>query len=323
MSKACVCQGSNENCRYCSGSGFVHDSRGLPSKFRGIQFTGGGGTNRKPRSNRGCPQCGLQVRRLQKHLKRCQAARLTGDSTRPVSNNQNPSSIIGEPTTAIPKSMFRNLASVLVRFFSGSEPPQQASSQRQIADYRHPDILRGHASDVPAKVESNSQPKVRMCSLCGASFNDYRQYYVHRVARNCQAKPRLRIETIVPKRPVPSSQSRSKNLQTDSPSTSNELLTCLQCGARVKAKKIDKHRRIKCPKRVGRGQPQHCRTETRSDSGSLANGQPSSKQKSALYDQLQGRDRHDATKSYAYPYREQGRFGSHASHDGFDDESAP
>jgi hypothetical protein len=29
----------------------------------------------------------------------------------------------------------------------------------------------------------------------------------------------------------------------------------------------------------------------------------------------------DATKDYAHAYREQGRFGSHPSHDGFDDES--
>src|SRR2546422_4831483 len=26
----CVCAGSNENCRYCSGSGYVPDSTGLP-----------------------------------------------------------------------------------------------------------------------------------------------------------------------------------------------------------------------------------------------------------------------------------------------------
>jgi hypothetical protein len=31
----------------------------------------------------------------------------------------------------------------------------------------------------------------------------------------------------------------------------------------------------------------------------------------------------DATKLYAHPYREQGRYGSHPSHDGFDDESTP
>ena len=31
----------------------------------------------------------------------------------------------------------------------------------------------------------------------------------------------------------------------------------------------------------------------------------------------------DATKLYAHAYRESGRFGSHPSHDGFDDESGP
>jgi hypothetical protein len=31
----------------------------------------------------------------------------------------------------------------------------------------------------------------------------------------------------------------------------------------------------------------------------------------------------DATKDYGYPARESGRYGSHPSHDGFDDESKP
>ena len=31
----------------------------------------------------------------------------------------------------------------------------------------------------------------------------------------------------------------------------------------------------------------------------------------------------DATKGYAHPYREDGKYGSHPSHDGFDDESNP
>lgn len=29
--KACVCGGSNANCRYCSGSGYVSDATGLPN----------------------------------------------------------------------------------------------------------------------------------------------------------------------------------------------------------------------------------------------------------------------------------------------------
>ncbi len=28
--KPCVCGGSNSNCRYCSGSGYVPDNKGLP-----------------------------------------------------------------------------------------------------------------------------------------------------------------------------------------------------------------------------------------------------------------------------------------------------
>ena len=37
-----------------------------------------------------------------------------------------------------------------------------------------------------------------------------------------------------------------------------------------------------------------------------------------------GTDRQmDATRDYTHAYREQGRFGSHPSHDSFDDESEP
>lgn len=42
-----------------------------------------------------------------------------------------------------------------------------------------------------------------------------------------------------------------------------------------------------------------------------------------ISDQVSGRDRMDFTRDYAHNFREQGRFGSHPSHDGFDDESKP
>jgi hypothetical protein len=45
--------------------------------------------------------------------------------------------------------------------------------------------------------------------------------------------------------------------------------------------------------------------------------------RSRTYDQVFGRDRVDATKDYAHSFRDHGQFGSHPSHDGFDDESTP
>jgi hypothetical protein len=49
--KPCVCGGSNNNCRYCSGSGYVPDNVGLP-QIRSKQETWGAGSEplREPRS---------------------------------------------------------------------------------------------------------------------------------------------------------------------------------------------------------------------------------------------------------------------------------
>jgi len=41
------------------------------------------------------------------------------------------------------------------------------------------------------------------------------------------------------------------------------------------------------------------------------------------YEQVNGRDRMDATKLYAHAFRENGKYGSHPLHDGMDDESGP
>ena len=90
------------------------------------------------------------------------------------------------------------------------------------------------------------------------------------------------------------------------------LVECQVCGNRVRSDRLNRHLR-----KVHK---------TRSERGvAKSNFAPSSKD--VLRDSttlVAPRDKNlDATKLYAHSYRENGRFGSHPSHDGFDDESSP
>jgi len=114
-----------------------------------------------------------------------------------------------------------------------------------------------------------------------------------------------------------------------------ELVACTVCGARVRGFNLDRHLR-----------KVHHLAATAKVSGRLKQAKagsrtipprrfrvPSSTQpdgKAAAMDQWRKRleaeqspfqPNLDATKPYAHAYREHGRFGSHPSHDGFDDES--
>ncbi|MCU1241599.1 MAG: hypothetical protein JWO71_2325 [Candidatus Acidoferrum typicum] len=67
----CVCQGSNENCRYCAGRGYVEAGKGLPASIgqQKLSISGGWGRGRaKPTLP--CPICGCLVIKLQRHLNR-------------------------------------------------------------------------------------------------------------------------------------------------------------------------------------------------------------------------------------------------------------
>jgi hypothetical protein len=79
---------------------------------------------------------------------------------------------------------------------------------------------------------------------------------------------------------------------------------CPICKVAIKASRFEKHMRKVHRKRVV-----------------VRSAKDAMRQSTTL---LTPRDKNlDATKPYAHAYREQGKFGSHPSHDGFDDESSP
>jgi hypothetical protein len=67
--RSCVCGGSNENCCWCSGSGYIREGQGAP---RGWVATSSrlGRASRSARPRKNCPVCGVLVGRLQRHLNR-------------------------------------------------------------------------------------------------------------------------------------------------------------------------------------------------------------------------------------------------------------
>ena len=93
--------------------------------------------------------------------------------------------------------------------------------------------------------------------------------------------------------------------------------SCPLCKAQVKAHRLQRHlRKAHKKNEVGRTNMYKPREPAKVESA-----------KDVLRDSTTlaaPRDKNlDATKLYAHAYREQGRYGSHPSHDGFDDESGP
>jgi hypothetical protein len=69
--RPCVCQGSNENCRYCAGRGYVEAEMGLPAGIGQQELRiSWGGPGRVRRPNLPCPICGVLVSRLHRHMNR-------------------------------------------------------------------------------------------------------------------------------------------------------------------------------------------------------------------------------------------------------------
>jgi len=89
-----------------------------------------------------------------------------------------------------------------------------------------------------------------------------------------------------------------------------EYRICALCKARVRASNMNRHL----------GKAHGARPVRLTDRPAVSQA----KEKRRSSSLIASRERNlDATKLYAHNYREHGRFGSHPSHDGFDDESGP
>jgi hypothetical protein len=112
---------------------------------------------------------------------------------------------------------------------------------------------------------------------------------------------------------------------------------CPYCGVSVKAKRLETHKQTRCPRNPAHGTSPVAANPTRTARapGSptiremlRARGSPwadlggdqSARRRAA---EINGADPRDASKGWAYAFRERGRFGSFPVHDGYSDESEP
>lgn len=97
---------------------------------------------------------------------------------------------------------------------------------------------------------------------------------------------------------------------------------CSVCGVAIRTSRLKRHA-TRCPGRTTRvSRPQRRRSQQRRSPKRSAFWVTKRRIVQTLDDALGRRDRRDATRDY-YWFRENGRWGSHPAHDGFDDESGP
>jgi hypothetical protein len=140
---------------------------------------------------------------------------------------------------------------------------------------------------------------------------------VERHVKNCAG---VRISPPQKKSPIPLANPKPEGISFARPSTTGtssvhqnaapsrrQRTVCPVCQVTVNVNRLGKHMAKVHKRRVAPSQSTSAKDPTRQNTTFVA-----------------PRDKNlDATKLYAHPCREQGRYGSHPSHDGFDDEAGP
>lgn len=302
MSRSCVCGGANENCRFCGGLGTIPDELGNALMGR-IQELAAAEAKVSSTRIRG---------RLVSHRGRTKAAiPSVAESRIRTKRNSIPRNLIlcpqGCRAWVHPRNVDRHLRKV---------HRQSVSSLPQTETI------------VPTNpVIKDERPKYESCPLCHANLRAGRakQHMARCPARKAIATKPERQILPAPKRrliavlrmpaSVSSTGSSAAPLERNmspgepvSPPPTKKYTVCPICKANIRPGRISSHM-SKVHKRKGRG-----RNIVQSSNDPL-------RKNTSL---IAKRDKNlDVTKPYAHPYREQGRFGSHPSHDGFGDESGP
>lgn len=186
---------------------------------------------------------------------------------------------------------------------------------------QHVNALHGNSSPPEIQKPLSVLKKVREYQSCTICIVKLRIDHVVKHMRRVHGKP-LRPAPVSPRAYAPISKIY-KNVfrgfqresfivpdSADSPKPERGYEFCPICKVRLKAGRLQKHK-----KKV------HNRNTAGGRKVVLQSSKDVQRDKTSL---VAPRDKNlDATRLYAHSYREQGRFGSHPSHDGFDDESGP
>lgn len=167
------------------------------------------------------------------------------------------------------------------------------------------------ANSRPASQSANPHPpRLVACPDCGQSMRAA-QLGTHRLRVHGYRPSEARVDAIVAQvfreMNAPAEAQGSLTPQ----SSDDELVSCSACGKLLPCRRLGEHRWAahgRRPNSQPKVQPPP---------------RPYATDPVPLQKIEQGERVRDATRDYYAAYREAGRFGSHPSHDGFDDESAP
>lgn len=144
--------------------------------------------------------------------------------------------------------------------------------------------------------------------------------------------PAREKRSVIGARYVPPNAKKKNAVGTRSVTTKaspHSYTTCPYCKASLKAKNFERHVR-KAHKRYDtkgwRPDTEHPRTGKAAPQSNGSNGRrvvPRQQSMREAFAEVNSIDVRDKTRGYGFPCRENGRYGSHPMHDGFDDDSGP
>lgn len=151
-----------------------------------------------------------------------------------------------------------------------------------------------------------------------------RPYLISNVVKRPKVAVRPRVQ--ITAKPAPAAKPKRKR---------DKRVACPKCGQSVKEIRLESHlqkphsgsqkkvQTKKVPPPSSRNQTQVKTFVVRPLKPVLAGASGGNKEDDLRYESPQSVRAMDYTREYAHAFREQGRYGSHPSHDGFDDESNP
>lgn len=335
--RSCVCEGTNPNCRYCFGRGFIGDGvRVTSSRYRVKPLPEADYSIRRFDQPKPKP---WELRKVRNTLVRKDGL-LVPALTRASVPGHKPSEtwpVPPPPTRTVTDlepllgERLRERLSVLdqryrCRFCSFSASRDLELARHLLKCKKVPAYLDQHgnpttpAKSAPSKREATGGPRLGVrvpqhkCSRCGLVLRTRALLDAHVESPEC-----YRRRGIIYVSPEQLAREKRKSAKTSN-KRRHPLVACPQCRAIVRRDRLSRHVR-KVHRRRGKGRSSLRAGDARAKV-SRAFPQTTHQQILGATDDVQSR-RMDYTRPYAHPYREHGRFGSHPSHDGFDDQSGP
>lgn len=345
MKKPCSCQGENPNCYKCGGRGYVHGfdvnlswSAPLP-KHRRLRNTSIRSRVQRPAVS--CPECGVLVTKLSKHLRK-------------VHNIDKPAQPPAGSKASANQEVSAKGSGVDSKVTQVHRIIQEPIDRKQLALVLGPPALK-----VGKPIQKSQADKDRMkrgivppgeslihCSSCKARVIRSRLAShiarVHPGTQELMERKRRPPASSYPsqkaQKPVLVSQLREDRLKWTRPARVEDLIQRSSCKASVKRNLLFSHvagshpgtikliRRKQLPSKLKwlsakATKPPRTSKPARVKMNSA--GPSSAEINKSSWKQQFSEETLDFSRPFAHAFREQGKFGSYPSHDDFGDESKP